>query len=152
MKVIYSDQPQINSNDKHSIFLAGPTPRSKDVKSWRPDAIKILEDLKFDGNILYPEYSNGHIIDYTKQVEWEYQGLLLCNAIVFWVPRNMEIMPALTTNVEFGYWMAKDRWKLYYGRPDNAPHTKYLDWLYNHEWNIPLPIDNNLKELLERVI
>jgi hypothetical protein len=36
MNVVYSNHPiQIQKN---SIFLAGPTPRSKDVKSWRPDA------------------------------------------------------------------------------------------------------------------
>lgn len=43
MKICYSDQ-LIDS----SVFLAGPTPRSIDVASWRPDALVILEDLGYN--------------------------------------------------------------------------------------------------------
>jgi hypothetical protein len=44
MKLIYSDQPLPNLKEP-AIFLAGPTPRSLNVASWRPEAIKILEQL-----------------------------------------------------------------------------------------------------------
>lgn len=44
MKIIYSDQPIQTLLDLScpSIFLVGPTPRSRAVKSWRPDAIVII--------------------------------------------------------------------------------------------------------------
>jgi hypothetical protein len=33
-----------------------------------------------------------------------------------------------TSNVEFGRYVGSGR--VVYGRPDGAPHTRYLDWLY----------------------
>ena len=36
-----------------SIFLAGPTPRDAETKSWRPETIKLLTG--FDGTIFVPE-------------------------------------------------------------------------------------------------
>lgn len=147
MQVIYSDQEP--SFVKFSIFLAGPTPRSKDVLSWRPDAIKILENLNFKGIVFVPE-RKGIIekFDYTDQVEWEQTCLNYCDEIIFWVPRNMDNMLGLTTNVEFGFWMAKNPGKVLYGRPSNAPNTRYLDWLYSE--HTPSKICDSLEDLLKR--
>ncbi len=47
MRVYYSNKPidnEVRATYTHSIFLAGPTPRSKNVLSWRPKAIRILKD------------------------------------------------------------------------------------------------------------
>lgn len=157
MKVIYSNEPPYVDNGKSALFLAGCTTRSADVPSWRPEAIQILSDLKFSGTVLVPEPSNGQRFpDYDKQVEWEYMGLGRCSQIVIWVPRNMENMLGLTTNVEAGYWLAREHTKVIYGRPEGAPHTKYLDWLYlktfwEFDENIP-PIPNTLNKLLEYVM
>jgi len=57
-------------------------------------------------------------------------------------------MPAFTTNVEFGYWLHSK--KVIYGRPSNSPKTKYLDWLYELDYN-EKPIDN-LDNLLKEAI
>lgn len=54
MKVVYALQ-DIPSSFPHAIFLAGPTPRDKDTPSWRPEAIHILEQLKYDGIVFVPE-------------------------------------------------------------------------------------------------
>lgn len=130
MKVSYSDQ-EILLDDGPSIFLAGPTPRSQDVPSWRPDALEILRELNFDGTVFVPERGNGESkIDYDDQVEWERAGLSNARAILFWVPRTLDNMPAFTTNVEFGYWLAKSPERIVYGRPPDAPKNRYLDWLY----------------------
>lgn len=110
-----------------SLFLVGPTPRSADVPSWRPNAIEMLEKLEFNGTVMAPE----PFIGFERQVEWEYDSLNRCDIIVAWIPRNMQNMLALTTNVEFGFWLSRDPNRLLYGRPDNAPHTGYLDWMYN---------------------
>jgi hypothetical protein len=112
-----------------SIFLAGPTPRLPTVESWRPQAIEILDKLHFVGTVLVPENKDGPKFDYITQVEWEGEGLENCSHIVFWVPRKIDTMPAFTTNVEFGSYVRSGR--AIYGRPDNCPCNKYLDWLYN---------------------
>lgn len=146
MKIIYSNQEPYTGGDK-SLFLVGPTPRSTEVPSWRPRAIKILKFFGFKGTVLVPEPSDGaKFPNYDNQVDWECAGLNNCDVIVAWVPRDMQTMLALTTNVEFGFWMGKEPNKVFYGRPDNAPHTRYLDWLYQ-KMTGRLPT-NNLNDLL----
>jgi nucleoside 2-deoxyribosyltransferase-like protein len=112
-----------------SIFLAGPSPRRAEVRSWRPDALAALRELSFTGTVLVPEPRNWSArFSYLDQVEWEYAGLEGCSVIVFWVPRDLDLLPGFTTNVEFGRYVGSGR--CVYGRPHDAPHTKYLDWLY----------------------
>lgn len=125
MKVLTPDQGLFDGKGK-SLFLVGPTPRSTDVSSWRPSAVEILERLEFNGTVMVPE----PFVGFEKQVEWEYDSLNRCDVIVAWVPRNMQNMISLTTNCEFGFWISRDPNRLLYGRPDNAPHMGYLDWMY----------------------
>ena len=115
----------LESLNGKSVFLAGPTPRSANIASWRPDAIQMLEALGFAGDILAPEPFTG---TFNVQVDWEYRGLEGCNVICFWVPRNLHHLPGFTTNVEFGRYVNSER--ILYGRPNGAPKTRYLDWLY----------------------
>lgn len=152
MTILYYNEPAETLNlSTKSIFLVGPTPRSKSVKSWRPKAIEILSKLNFEGTVIVPEWNptlprsekyDGVI--YTDIVEWEHYGLEHCSRIAAWVPRNMMFMPALTTNVEFGLHVKSGRVR--YGRPINAEHCRYLDWLYR-KYN-PEPIFDNLTDLL----
>ena len=146
MKVVHSDETA--KVEYPSLFLAGPTPRSPVVESWRPKAIHILEKLNYKGMVFVPEYKNWGAVDFIKQVEWEWRALEYCTRIVFWVPRNMETMPALTTNVEFGSYIRSGR--AYYGRPDGCPHNTYLDWLYNK--TIGRDHYNSLEKLLEEMV
>ena len=147
MVINYSDQ-EVSKKEK-SIFLAGPTPRSKDVESWREEACKILEKNGFDGVVYVPELENDdRTFDYNKQVWWEREALYNASIIVFWIPRKLPEMPGLTTNVEFGYWLHTG--KVLYGRPDGAEKIKYLDWLYNVDTN--LKPYNNIEELLVSAI
>ena len=137
--------------DDKSIFLAGPTPRSIDVETWRNEAIKILHELGFRGIVYVPEKElDDRTFDYTNQVWWEREALHNATTIVFWIPRNVELMPGFTTNVEFGYWLAKNSDKVIYGRPNNCPKNKYLDWLYETETG-KKPIDN-LRDLLNNAV
>ena len=127
LQVNYSDQEVILA--RKSIFLAGPTPRDEAVHSWRPYAIKLLREMGFDGVVYVPEYSTGEVLhNYDSQIAWEWKALDQAGAILFWVPRNLETMPAFTTNVEFGYWVRDDR--AFYGRPSSAVLVRYLDSLY----------------------
>lgn len=126
---VYSNQKIPDLSVKPSIFLAGPTPRSLDVPSWRPDALRILKETDFHGYVLVPEHQvRSEKSDYTDQVEWEWEGLENAKAIAFWVPRQLQTMPAFTTNVEFGSYIRSPRST--YGRPPFAHKCRYLDWRF----------------------
>ncbi len=132
MIVNYSDE-EVRKGEK-SIFLAGPTARTEEEISWRLEAIQKLEEYGFDGVIYTPEYSSWKPKEsYVDQAEWERSALKEATVILFWVPRELEKRPAFTTNVEFGYWLSSG--KAVYGRPEGAPKTKYLDWLYQKDYH-----------------
>lgn len=117
---------------QQSIYLAGPSPRRQGVPSWRPQVIAWLRAQGYDGTLFIPEARDGKRgPDYLAQAEWEETHLNLCDQILVWVPRDLTNLPAFTTNVEFGRF-AWSR-KMIYGRPDYAPQTGYLDWLYRSE-------------------
>jgi hypothetical protein len=127
MNVIYSDQSLGIRGP--SVFLAGPTPRSQGVASWRPEAVQLLNDSGFAGTVLIPErQSLDARFEYLDQVKWEFAALERADALVFWVPRDLDHLPGFTTNVEFGRYVASGR--MIYGRPEGRPHNRYLDWLY----------------------
>ena len=147
MQINYSDQPVITG--KKSIFLAGPTPRKEKEISWRKEACSILERLGFDGIVYVPEYSTWHPKeDYTGQALWERMALTEATVIAFWIPRRLPDMAGFTTNVEFGYWLPTK--KVIYVRPKEAQKIKYLDWLYELDYD-KKPIDN-LENLLKEAI
>lgn len=151
MRVIYSDQEPNELNTHSAIFLAGPTPRDKKTPSWRPQALEILNKM-YTGTVFVPERSNWDTLqDYNDQVEWEHYCLEASTAILFWVPRDMSNMPALTTNVEFGYWLATRPKDIYYGRPDNAHNIQYLDWLYHKKNQVGRTPFNDLQLMLAKV-
>jgi len=130
-----------------SIFLVGPTPRNREIKSWRPEAISILIELGFEGTVVAPEVFGTEEWNpvYGNQIEWEHQGLEKSTVIAAWVPRNIEgDMPAFTTNVEFGIWY-KER-KFLYGRPEWADKCSYLDYVYYKERRTRIP--PTLRELM----
>ena len=147
MNIIYADQPLQFQGP--TIFLCGPTPRRDDVKSWRIDALKIFEELCFEGTVLVPERNDWNVqFDYIQQVEWEFEGLDQAQALVFWVPRNTQTLPGFTTNVEFGMYVRSG--KIVYGRPEDCPHNHYLDYLYTKVTG--LTPCNELKETLQQGI
>jgi len=137
MNVVYSDQPIHGvALTTPSVFLAGPTPRDSVTKSWRPRAIELFSQhpLSKDISIFVPERSSQEYRNnYYDQVEWEKKGLTYANVIFFWVPRKLDTMPAFTTNVEFGFYLARKPDEVLYGRPDGSEKNRYLDWLYTSE-------------------
>ncbi|TRO55589.1 NUDIX hydrolase [Candidatus Bathyarchaeota archaeon] len=137
MKVIYAGEALPPTFSK-SIFLAGPTPRKDTVQSWRPEALAILELLGYDGVVYVPEYRPGSDLEWNskvgkdnillnfahnEQIQWETTCLEMSDCIVFWVPRELGTMPALTTNDEWGTW--KKTGKVVFGCPPTAPKTRY---------------------------
>lgn len=139
--------------DAHrSIFLAGPTPRNVDgapsMIGWRDSAIGILAAQYHDTpnftTVFAPELGNGQWLgDYDGQVEWERRALDMATVILFWVPRELQHMPAFTTNVEFGMYMNSGRVVL--GYPPHTPQMKYLDW---HARRLGIPVCDSLTETI----
>lgn len=149
MRIVYSNETAPDSFTK-SIFLAGPTPRKASVKSWRPDALKILTDKKYDGVVFVPEFRGGKKPDgwtYEEQCKWEHKCLDMADIILFWVPRNLRTMPAFTTNVEFGIYAHSG--KIVLGSPKNAPKMSYFKFMSD---KFAIPRFNSLESTLSHAL
>lgn len=116
-----------------SVFLAGPTPaQGSDTPSWRPDAVRALADA-WTGSaplvMLSPESRRGVRAErYLDQVRWEMRARSLATVIMFWVPRDMATMPGMTTNVELGFDLGRNR-LVVLGAPPDCPdpeRNRYL--------------------------
>jgi ADP-ribose pyrophosphatase YjhB (NUDIX family) len=153
MKVVYAKQ-EFPESWSFAVFLAGPTPRDQEVPSWRPDALAWLEkhaaEMGLSDLVVFvPEDESGEFQgSYIDQVEWEAAGLNFADVIMFWVPRDLTWMPGFTTNVEFGKWASSA--KVVLGHPEDAPKTRYLDWLAE-ENGIPVP-DHTLEDTCKTVL
>lgn len=123
--VIYANEQPPDAWDA-SLFIAGPMPRTADVPSWRPAALKAVEAAWAGPGelvVFVPEPRNGKPLTYDHHT-WEDRWLAVVDVIVFWVPRDMRHLPGLTTNVEFGRWESSGR--VVFGAPAFAAHVGYL--------------------------
>ncbi|MFA5124693.1 MAG: nucleoside 2-deoxyribosyltransferase domain-containing protein [Patescibacteria group bacterium] len=130
-----------------SVFLAGPIPRDEKGLSWKFGAFAILESLGFSGTVYDPEKKGGGFrkdVNRQAQIDWEDEGLNRADVILFWIPRELKHMPALTTNVEFGEWMKSG--KVVLGAPENAARMKYL---LEKAVKYKIPTANTLKKTIE---
>lgn len=131
MNIIHTFEKE--QSDLDSIFLAGPTLRipiegmMHGSNSWRWNAIGILKSFNFLGNIYFPEWLQGirpKDWTYSRQLDWENDCLNKAKVILFWIPRDMKLLPGLTTNIEFGEWMKSG--KIVAGAPNTAEHIQYI--------------------------
>lgn len=131
----FSDSSILLRNDMKSIFLAGPTSRKFPFEmSWRKEACKILEENGFDGIVYIPEYEVGdNPMEFDDQVEWERDGLMNSDVIVFYIPRKLPNMPGFTTNVEYGMYLARRPDNVILCIPPDSEKNRYLEWLYTKE-------------------
>lgn len=136
---------QIDFTQK-TVFLAGPTVRGNQphLKSWRPDAVNFFHQYGFNGNIIIPEFSVRTVSDKYRYdlPAWEFEGLRRCDVILFWIPRTRDLI-GLTTNYELGYWTARCRDKVIYGRPDDAYRIAYCDVMWYEDGKVYAPKDQN---------
>lgn len=136
MQIIYAKSTIDFVKTKYgSIFLAGPTPRTIEVNSWRPEAIALFEKHKYSGLLLVPEDQDRTWRgSYEDQIEWEELGLKSACCIMFWIPRKIPEMSALTTNDEWGFW--KKSGKVVLGAPPNAEKVSYQKY-YANKYKVP---------------
>lgn len=58
---------------------------------------------------------------------WERDALVQADVILFWIPRNLKHLPGLRTNVEWGFWIARNPGKLVLGYPsEDTPGTNSM--------------------------
>ncbi|MFD5342321.1 nucleoside 2-deoxyribosyltransferase domain-containing protein [Streptomyces anulatus] len=123
--VVYAREPIPVSGP--SVFIAGPTPRAGgEVPSWRPAAIEELA-ARWTGDqpltVLTPESRGGvRAKHYDDQVGWETEARAAADAILFWIPRDLETLPGFTTNVEFGLDVSSGKTVL--GAPADCPNPE----------------------------
>ncbi|MET8048262.1 nucleoside 2-deoxyribosyltransferase domain-containing protein [Streptosporangium sp. NPDC005286] len=126
-----------------TVFLAGPTPdEAVPVPSWRPDAINELS-AQWDGDqpltVLCPESRGRRRAErYEHQVGWESAARDASDAILFWIPRDMRVLPGMTTNVEWGLDVRTGRAVL--GAPSDCPspeRNRYLIYVA-HRYGAPV--------------
>lgn len=141
----FSDSDVLLRDDIPSIFLAGPTPRKLPFSaSWRKEACEILEKNKFCGIVYVPEYEVGNNpIEFDNQVEWERDGLMHADVILFYIPRKLPDMPGFTTNIEYGMYLARRPENVMLCVPPGSEKNRYPKWLYGKE----KPEDNIYEDL-----
>jgi hypothetical protein len=134
-----------------AIFLAGPTPRAAHVPSWRPAALLLLEQTGFAGAVLTPEERDARPagdFEYPKQIAWERAALKHAKVVLFWVPRDLQDMPAFTTNIEFGF-VSERRQPFVLGFPRDAPKMRYLEWVARDQ---AAPVHHSLAETVTAAV
>ena len=147
MRVVYVPNQPPETYSK-SLFLAGPSPRDASHPNWRPAALRLLERLGYDGVVFVPLTEDGGWYgDKEQQYAWEKKYLDAADQIVFWVPRDMEKLPGLTTNVEFG--MYYDSGRMVLGYPRSATHMHYL---HSHAHKQQAPVHCTLFAALDSAV
>ena len=163
MTVVYSREDMPKDETK-SMFLAGPVPRKEYELSWKKEALQILEEMGYNGVVYIPEdrvkvpYDDNNIkgeemkrtFTLKAQLDWGYSCMCACDAIVFWIPREMRPdfeMIGLTTNVEFGRFLNSN--KLFIGAPDEAPRNEYLHLISEEKYTWHKTLKDTLKATVE---
>ena len=112
------------------LFLAGPTLREHDranERSWRVDALRLLAECGYEGAAVVPEFEvvdKARVVDSGAVWVWEAEWLARATVVMFWVPRSMDKLPGLTTNVEFGMLLTSG--KIVFGAPPDAVAVAYM--------------------------
>lgn len=136
MNIIYNLENNLIPH-KNTIFLAGGTSRIDVSYSWRKYALKILDSLNFDGNVVIPEPRNNiffskHDFDKKEQILWERDMMSRANIIIFWFERCLDktshlYLPCLTSNIEFGEWFKSE--KTIFGYSKESENMDYLKFI-----------------------
>lgn len=161
MQVIYYGQEPTFFGK--SLFLAGPSVRRiegafkaaaekvgwKPMISWRKEAIRLLDEIGYDGVVFVPEYENENDprLTFEQIVEWEDRGLRMSDCILFWIPRKFPELPGLTTDDEFGTWKKSGRIVL--GTPREAVKVRYQR---HYAQKLGIPMADTLSETIRLAV
>ncbi len=143
LKIVYAQSPFPTSVTK-TLYLAGPTDRNNRPTAWRQQALQILRDLAFDGHVFVPELEEGKWNgNRDAQWAWEDAAMSRADALVFWMPRDLETLPGFTTNIEWGLYASSG--KVVLGVPEGAQKT---DWAERYAGKFKVPVTLDLKHAI----
>lgn len=142
--------------DGPSVFLAGPSPeRGSGVPSWRPDAAAALAATWLGDEplaVLSPESRGGvRAAHYEDQTDWEMAARYRAAVVLFWIPRDVRLMPGFTTNVEFGYDVAARR-QVVLGCPPDCPNPERNRYLIRVAQLHAVPVCTTLPQTVSAAI
>lgn len=142
--------------DGLSVFLAGPTAAAgSGVLSWRPDAVAEIQ-RQWPGTetltVLSPESRGGIRADrYEDQWHWENKARAQATVVMFWIPRDMDTLPGMTTNVEFGYDVAARR-TVVLGCPPDCPSPERNRYLIRLAQVAGVPVSRTLPDTVRAAL
>jgi 8-oxo-dGTP pyrophosphatase MutT (NUDIX family) len=147
MRVFYAHE-QFPDEITLTLYLMGPTPRTpEDGSSWRPEALQLLQELGFDGEVFIPERRDGKPADdYAAQLAWEEEAVHRSDRILVWLPRHIRCVPGLTTNSDWGNWTRQDPARLFFGAGADAPEIQY------YAQKLQIPTFSTLRDLCRAAV
>ena len=85
MNQIINSPTVITEKTGWTVFLAGPMKASP--RGWRNKLVKTASEMGMDGiTFISPRFNTMH--QPSNQVEWETQGLRMCDVALFWIPNK----------------------------------------------------------------
>ena len=85
MNKIINSPTEISKKEGWMVFLAGPMKASP--RGWRNKLVKVAGEMGMDGvTFLSPRFTTMH--QPSNQVQWETQGLRMCDVALFWIPNK----------------------------------------------------------------
>ena len=85
MNQIINSPTVITEKTGWTVFLAGPMKASP--RGWRNKLVKTASEMGMDNiTFLSPRYTTMRMP--SNQVQWETQGLRMCDVALFWIPNK----------------------------------------------------------------
>jgi hypothetical protein len=113
-----------------SVFIGGPNVERGDQEPWRHRAVDLIRArwAEVGGGqplaVLSPESREGRRADrYEDQVDWEIAAREQATVRLYWMWRDMDTMPGMTSNVEIGYDLGRGR-AVVLGLPPDCPNPE----------------------------
>ena len=131
MNQIINSPTVITEKAGWTVFLAGPMKASP--RGWRNKLVKTASEMGMDGiTFISPRFNTMH--QPSNQVEWETQGLRMCDVALFWIP-NKDPMAELgnriyaeTTKMELPENLARGK-KVILGIDTEINGTRHMKFL-----------------------
>ena len=131
MNQIINSPTKITEKTGWTVFLAGPMKASP--RGWRNNLVKAATDMGMDNiTFISPRYTTMRMP--SNQVEWETQGLRMCDVALFWIPNKdpkAELgtrVYAETTKMELAENIARGK-KIILGIDSEISGTRHMKFL-----------------------
>ena len=154
MNQIINSPTKITEKTGWTVFLAGPMKASP--RGWRNKLVKAATEMGMDNiTFISPRYTTMRMP--SNQVEWETQGLRMCDVALFWIPNKdpkAELgtrVYAETTKMELAENIARGK-KIILGIDSEISGTRHMKFLAKrYGVKVHTSMEGCLAELKERI-